>query len=166
MPDKQKDEAEVLSFAKAPPNARADVVMGIGVAVCAVVLYYLTQTWKPSAAIFPRVVALFMFGLGVANAWQGYRRLNTEPQTPFLPDPIGLLKIWIAIPSYFVGIWLVGFPVSTIVLTVALAATFGYRRYHLSLLAGVIFVAAMLLVFTGLFDRPLPNGVLFAPLIN
>ena len=151
---------------KAQPSAHADIVLGLFIAAAAIILYILTTTWKPSAAVFPRIVATLLLALGSMNAWQGFQRRDAEGQARFLPEPMGFLKIWVAIPIYFVGVWLIGFPLATILLTVGLSTLFGFQKRLQSLLAGVIFVAVMLAVFTGLFDRPLPNGFLFSSLIN
>jgi hypothetical protein len=69
-----------------------------------------------------------------------------------------VLKVAVAIPAYFLSVVALGFPVATVALTVGLSAAFGFRRPLVAGLAGAVFVAATLLVFSGLFDRPLPAG--------
>lgn len=148
---------------KAPPSARADIVLGLFVAGLSALLFVLTFSWSASAAVFPRIVAGLLCALGLANTVQGWRRLGGEGQGVFLPQPLGFLKIWLSIPAYFTGVILIGFPAATVLVTIGLSALFGFRRWPVALLAGGVFVALVLLIFTGLFDRPLPNGLLLDP---
>lgn len=156
-------QPEMPRAGKALPSARADIALGLFVAALAALLFALTFSWSASAGIFPRIVAGLLCALGLANAVQGLRRLGEEGQAQFLPQPLGFLKVWLSIPAYFAGVILIGFPLATVLVTIGLSALFGFRRWPVALLAGTVFVALILLVFTGLFDRPLPNGLLLAP---
>lgn len=149
-----------------PPSGRADIALGIIISAFAIFLYILTNSWATSAAIFPRIIAGILFVLGLINAWQGFSRLSNTSQTLFLPKPIEFLKVWVAILLYFATVWLLGFSISTVLLVVGLSYLFGFTKWYLSLLAGIIFVIVMLSVFTGLFDRPLPIGLIFAPFFD
>lgn len=148
---------------KLAPSGRVDIGLGIAVSALAVILYILTTNWTASAAVFPRIVAGILFILGLINAWQGFRRIGAFNQEKFIEKPMDFIKIFASTLAYFFAVWVLGFPIATVALTVGLARLFGFKKWHQSLLAGGIFVAIMLSVFTGLFDRPLPIGLIFAP---
>lgn len=145
---------------KVKPNARADIVLGCVVAIAAVALFQQTFGWRPSAAVLPRIVAGLLFLLGIVNALQGVRRLKSDPGDPFLPDVRGFATVWLAILLYFAAVLLIGFALATVLLTMGLAYAFGFRRPLRSAFAGAVFVAITVLVFSGIFNRPLPEGLL------
>lgn len=167
MTSESEDSTQApISMNKKLPSGKADISLGLCIAAMAVFLYILTNNWTTSAAVFPRIVAGILFVLALINAWQGFCRLGVANQDTFLPKPLGFVKIWLAIPLYFAAVWVIGFPIATVLLIVGIARLFGFKKWHQSLIAGVVFVAIMLAVFTGLFDRPLPLGLLFAPFFD
>jgi len=158
--------APISAPAKPVPSARADIVLGVVVALGAAALFQQTLDWNPSAAIFPRIVAGVLLLMGAMTIGQGLARMKTAPGGPFLPDTRGFLTVWLAIVAYFFGVVVIGFPAATVLLTMGLAQLFGYRRPLRSAFAGAVFVALTLLVFSGLFNRPLPDGLLLEWLVG
>jgi hypothetical protein len=142
------------------------MALGVVVALVAAGLMQQTLDWRPSAAIFPQIVAGLLFALGVINAVQGLRRLSSSPGGPFLPDARGFAWVWLAIVAYYLGVIVLGFAVATVALTVGLSHLFGFRRPLRAALSGAVFVSLTLLVFSGLFGRPLPDGLLLERLLR
>lgn len=141
----------------------ADNWLLLGVGVLASVFFAQTFNYKPSAALFPRVVsvvvaALCLYQLG-SNVWE--KRISNGASAA-ASSASGLAWHWtfLSLLAYVGLIALIGFLWATALYLLGFPILMGYRRWRVLLIVTVVMTLLVEFSFNRFLHIPLPEGMI------
>jgi hypothetical protein len=146
----------------------ADIVLMAVLGIFAGAFLIETRTYNPTAALFPRLVAIisliFIIWTIAQRCLTLGRKAKTSPEARAEVEPTGegvLAWYWslATMVGYFVLIYLLGFSLVTLIYLLVLPFLLGYRRYKIVLIAGILWTVAFITVFTYVLHARIPEGI-------
>ncbi len=142
--------------------------LGFAVGVTALSAWFAVQSFSypESSSQFPRSISAAMLVLSVVLL---LRILAKRPASTKKADvdsaasrpSMTPLAVFVSIALYIVALQYLGYIVATVLYMLGSMAYFGQKRFAVSLLVTVLFVAFIYLMFVRFFGLRLPEGVLF-----
>ncbi len=129
---------------------------------------FFAQTWnyRPSAAMFPRLVSaivavLCLYQLG-ENIWTALAGKSLPGKKAREDAPAAVAWYWVAIAmsAYLALIYIVGFNLATFLFLLAFPPLVGYRRWTVIVPVALVLTVAVALSFGSILHVLLPQGML------
>ena len=119
---------------------------------------FLTKDYNPTAALFPRIIAVasLLFLIGGLRDGGRSRELQRDLPPSLNPLPVLLLQA-----GYVVLIYLIGFFLATLLYLAVAPLQLRYERRGIALAQSVVLTAALAGSFMWLFSIQLPVGIIW-----
>lgn len=137
--------------------------------VCFALLFlFVTKDYGATAALFPRVVALFSLAFISLDIFWLYFRKGHKPAKPQAETQRVLPRVsWsaaLALQAGYIGvIYIAGFSTATFAYLIACPWQLHYRNWIVTILHAILLTVAIVYTFHSVFHVRLPKGVLGIP---
>lgn len=137
-----------------------DTVLGLSVAILAVLGCWLALGYSADARVFPLIVLVPSVILGLHIAVRGVLRQRRGEEAPaFFVSPARFALVVGSAALMIIGVQVLGFLTTVAVAIPLLSFLLGYRRPLPVLLTTVGFVLVIYIVFIEILSRPLPREI-------